>query len=304
MITIVLTSLIFIFIWAVSNFPITPYSTYKIYTQDSVSGLVVDAPVEYKGVEVGKVKSIDLKNNKFVEVLLSIKKEMPITKGTEATFTTKGLTTRGFMGFVYIALHDNGTDVQPLVAQSDQSYPVIPTTSATTLSLDTTFVDVKNNLQQLTGLLKEVLDKDTIESLKSLLHNMNKVSNTLVENNKHLNSLLINMEKASHQFEPFLKSGQNTLTMLDKEFKPFLKSAQHMMTSVEDKVEPFLTSSQKLVKMLEAQFLPQTSRTLSTLDTVSQSLLNLTHEIRQDPSILIRGTTPPPPGPGETNENE
>lgn len=304
MTTVVLTSFVFILIWVVSGLSISPYSTYKISTQESVSGLVVDAPVEYKGVEVGKVKSIELKNTKWVEILLSIKKGIQITQGTEAVLTTKGLTTRGFIGFVYITLQDKGTDSRPLIAQAGQPYPVIPTIASSNLSLDATFVQTNKYLRQITELFQSVLDKGTIISIKDLLHNMKEVSKILATHTQRLDSLLINMEKASHKFEPFLTSGQNTMVMLENELKPFLKSALHTMTILEHKLEPFLTSTQQVMVRLESQFLPQTQRNLSTLDEVSHSLLNLTQEIKKDPSILIRGTTPPPPGPGESNENE
>jgi phospholipid/cholesterol/gamma-HCH transport system substrate-binding protein len=53
---------------------LSQYATYQIYTQESVSGLVADAPVEFHGVEVGKVKSVRLVNSHSVGIVLSIDK--------------------------------------------------------------------------------------------------------------------------------------------------------------------------------------------------------------------------------------
>jgi len=39
---------------------VSRYTTYQIRTQESVSGLLVDAPVEYHGVDVGRVKRVEL----------------------------------------------------------------------------------------------------------------------------------------------------------------------------------------------------------------------------------------------------
>jgi phospholipid/cholesterol/gamma-HCH transport system substrate-binding protein len=281
-----MTSAFFVILWLAFNFSISTYSTYKIDTQESVSGLLVGAPVEYKGVDIGKVKDINLKNAHWVEILLSIRKDAPITKGTEASLTTRGLTTRGFTGFVYISLKDKGTDLRSLEIQSGQVYPVIPTTSSTTLSLDTTLVEMNQNLKEITALFQSILDKETIGSLKDLLHNMKEVSATLVANNQKLHSLLVNTEKASHQFEPFLKTGQNTMKRLESELKPFLKTTEDTMST------------------LEKQTLPALYHTLKKLDDLSRSLLNVANEIKQNPSILIRGTTPPIPGPGEEDENK
>jgi len=296
-VAMLLTSLVFIFIWLASNFSLNRYSTYKLYTQEGVSGLLVDAPVEYKGVDIGKVKSIELKNPHLIEIMLSIKKTVPVTRGTEATIMTRGLTTRGFTGFVYIVLSDEGKDSRPLVAQSGQLYPVIPTTPSTAWSLDTTMLSLHTNLQEMTKLFKSVLDKNTIESLKELITNLNKATEILATNNQKLDAIISNTEKASKYVEPFLKTSQTTLKMLETDTLP----ATHRVLS---KIDPFLKSGQDMMQLLERQTLPEASRVLSRLDEVSRSLSKMIKEISQNPSLLIRGTTPLPPGPGEGNANE
>ncbi|MFM0234798.1 MlaD family protein [Paraburkholderia sediminicola] len=50
------------------------HATYQIYTQESVSGLIADASIEFHGVEVGKVKSVRLVNSHTVGIVLSIDK--------------------------------------------------------------------------------------------------------------------------------------------------------------------------------------------------------------------------------------
>src|SRR6185437_10879229 len=67
------------------------YRPYRIYTQDAVSGLTVDSPVEFHGVDVGKVKDVELLGPRSVRVLLSIRKTTPIDATTVATITSRGL---------------------------------------------------------------------------------------------------------------------------------------------------------------------------------------------------------------------
>ena len=64
------------------------YATYQIYTRDSVSGLIADAPVEFHGVEVGKVKSVRLVDPHSVGIVLSIEKTAPVTSASVATITS------------------------------------------------------------------------------------------------------------------------------------------------------------------------------------------------------------------------
>ena len=102
-----ITAIILGIIWLSSGFSFEKYSTYMAYMQESVSGLSIDAPVEFNGVSVGAVKTIELnhKNPHLVEITFTIKSSTPITTNTIATLTTRGIT-----GITYIALKDAGTD--------------------------------------------------------------------------------------------------------------------------------------------------------------------------------------------------
>src|SRR5437899_3345749 len=92
------------------------YVTYEVRTQDAVSGLIADAPVEFHGVEVGKVERVELIDPHRVGIVLSVSRQAPVTMATVATITARGLASRGFTGYVYVSLEDDGGDVRPIVA--------------------------------------------------------------------------------------------------------------------------------------------------------------------------------------------
>src|SRR5258708_36137823 len=69
---------------------VSRYAIYQIDTEDPVSGLAVDAPIEFHGVDVGKVKNIRLVNPRLVSVVLSIDKSAPVTSASVATITSRG----------------------------------------------------------------------------------------------------------------------------------------------------------------------------------------------------------------------
>jgi phospholipid/cholesterol/gamma-HCH transport system substrate-binding protein len=68
----------------------------------SASGLRVGAAVEIAGVEVGRVKAIDLKNNR-ASVSLALQKDMKLYDDTIASIKT-----RGIIGEKYLALSPGG----------------------------------------------------------------------------------------------------------------------------------------------------------------------------------------------------
>ncbi len=244
-------------------FSANQYATYQIYTHDSVSGLIADAPVEFHGVEVGKVKSVRLVDPHSVNIVLSIDKTAPVTSASVATITSRGLATRGFTGYVYIALEDVGTASRPLTAPPREPYPVIPTAPSKAVTLDTTINQVNENVKVVTGLLESILDQKTVASLKQSADSLQQVTHALAENTTKLNSIVANTERASLRFEPLLNSSDDTM------------------------------------RALQTQILPEAHKALSSLDKVSSSLTDVAAKLNRDPSIVIRGTAPPPPGPGE-----
>ncbi|MFL9916302.1 MlaD family protein [Paraburkholderia fungorum] len=264
---------------------LSQYATYQIYTQESVSGLVADAPVEFHGVEVGKVKSVRLVNSHSVGIVLSIDKTAPVSSITVATITSRGLATRGFTGYVCIALEDVGINPRPLTARPGEAYPTIPTAPSKVVTLDTTINQVNANFQVVTELLKSILDTKTVASLKQSADNLQQVTKALAENTNKLNSIVANTERASHRFEPLLQSSDETVRVLQTQILPEAHS--------------LLQSSDVAVRALQTQILPEAHKALFNLDNLSSSFADLATRLNRDPSIVIRGTAQRPLGPGE-----
>lgn len=256
-----LTATILAIIWLSSGFHFERYATYALYMQESVSGLNIDSPVEYNGVNVGTVKSLELdeKNPHLVEVLLNIKTTTPITVGTVATLATRGIT-----GIAFIALKDKSTDRHKLVALKGQHYPVIQTAPSIFTRLDTALSKLSKNIETVTLSIQQLLNKENQESIQASLSNLEKITDNLVKNGKKFDLLLDNANKASAQFTPLMRRSENA------------------------------------IRSLEIQTLPAAYRLLSNLDEVTRTLNSVAMEIKQNPSILIRGAAPLPPGPGET----
>src|SRR3954463_15897109 len=72
---------------------------YQSLSNESVAGLNVNAPVKYRGVDVGKVKDIQLvpDNPQQVQIVYAIDRGTPIKADTIATLTTQGLTGIAFV---------------------------------------------------------------------------------------------------------------------------------------------------------------------------------------------------------------
>lgn len=226
--TFVITSLAFIIlaiIWLASGFTTEKYKIYKIYMQESVSGLSLESPVEFNGVNVGNIKRIKInkENPQLVVLLIKVKKSTPVTKGTVATLSIRGIT-----GITFIALQDYGTNTTLLEATEDDPYPVIKTVPSILVRLDTLLSNLTKNFRQFSDSIQALLSKENLHSIKSIL-----------------------------------QSSQNTL------------------------------------KSIEAQTLPATTTAINNFSNMTQSMSELSAEIKQNPAVLIRGKEQRPLGPGE-----
>ena len=66
------------------------YTTFEVRTRDPVSGLMADAPVEFHGVPVGTVKRVDLVDPHTVVLLLSLRRDAPVTVQRDPTVLLRG----------------------------------------------------------------------------------------------------------------------------------------------------------------------------------------------------------------------
>jgi phospholipid/cholesterol/gamma-HCH transport system substrate-binding protein len=236
------------------------YSYYTVYMQESVSGLNVDSDVEYNGVKVGTVQSIQLDSNDphLVDLLIKIRSDTPITRGTRATLTTRGIT-----GITFIALKDKSDDMRPLVAEKGQKYPVIPTTPSIFLRLDIVLTNLSSQIQKVSDAIEGLLDKENQASIKATLSNLREITGTLSENNEKMSAILVNTARASARLGPLILSTQGTMLMLQN------------------------------------QTLPQTYRLLENLNETARNLSIVSSQMKQNPSVIIRGVQPRTLGPGE-----
>lgn len=251
-------------------FTSTSYATFEIRTADPVSGLIPDSPVEFHGVEVGKVQRVRLVDPRSVSILLNIRRGAPLSRATVATITTRGLATRGFMGYVYVALEDTGVDRRPISALPGESYPLIPTTASQSVSMDITINEVKQDVQQLTDLLHSILDQRTVGSLKRSVDDLHKITEVLAANSRRLDMMISSAERTTMNAE-----------------------------RVSREAAPLLDSSQQVVRALQNQILPETDDAILRVSELSTSLKEISTEIQKNPAVLVRGRSPPTPGPGE-----
>ena len=274
------------------------YDVYLAVEDESVAGLNLNAPVKYKGVDVGKVQAIhlDAATPKKVNLLFAIERGTPIKEDTIAILKTQGLT-----GIAYVELSGGSVASPLLLAKAGASYPVIQTSPSLYARLDNVLSRVLVKLDSTSTNLNAFLSKDNQAAFQAILANVAVVTRTLADRKDSLNAGLVdgastlkNTAKASARLDDLaerLGRSADAIGQMGTEVAQTSQRAGKTIDTVGSDVKRFSTET-----------LPEFERLLGELDNLSRALKLLTDQTRRDPSGLIFGHKPVPNGPGETVE--
>lgn len=295
LVLVLVTGLLSTALWLSVGFNQKEYSSYTVYLSESVAGLSEQSPVKYNGVQVGFVKKIKLNTNdpRQVELTLSIETKIPITTSTTATLISQGIT-----GVTYVGLAAGSSDLTPLQKMDGEPYPVIPAKPSLFNQLDSLLKEVAENVNKVSAQTQKIFNEKNAQYVQDFLDNIDQVSKVLADSSSNINSTIKNMDvfltnlaKVSTEFPEVmqdLRVGVNKFNVLAKDMSAASKSVSKTMVSGKNTID-----------QISQQAVPSATTLLNRLNAISANLEKVSNELRQNPSVVIRGTKPPKPGPGE-----
>jgi phospholipid/cholesterol/gamma-HCH transport system substrate-binding protein len=292
---ILLGGLIAAGLWLSVGFDQKQYHLYAVYIDEAVSGLSEESPVKYNGVKVGFVKKITLnrRNPQQVKILLNIEEGTPVTTSTTATLISQGIT-----GTTYVGLSANSSDLTPLETLPNELYPIIPAKPSLLNQLDKAFKDVSENVNKVSLEIGRIFDRENAKYIKKTLMNLEAFSDVIVNNSKHIDQsienadiFIKNVANVSHQLPDIVKELKAGVHKLD--------AMTTAMTIASNKVSAAMDVGKTTINKISQQALPPTVVLLRRFDAIAANLEKVSSQMRQNPAIVIRGTTPSRPGPGE-----
>lgn len=269
----------------------TVYDTYQIYMTESVSGLNLNAPVRYKGVEVGRVQKIALAPGNVEQVLLTlgIERGTPIKEDTRAVLQTHGLT-----GLTFVELSGGSRDAATLTIQLKEKFPVIKTGPSLMARLDTSVSTLFINLNRTSENLNALLDEDNRRAIKHTLADIEILSHTLAARSSNIDASLSN---AAHTLENTARFSDE-LPRLAERIQRSADAFDRMtneLSSASISTRVTMDNSQKFT----SETLPEVQQLVQELHDLTRSLRRVSGELEQNPSALLHGKSPAKRGPGE-----
>ncbi|MEJ2346352.1 MAG: MlaD family protein [Gammaproteobacteria bacterium] len=271
------------------------YDTYVVYMTESVSGLSKDASVKYRGVDVGRVRSIELdpKDPQRVRLVLQIEKGTPIKTDTVATLETQGLT-----GLANINLTGGSRNAPPLEAKKGERYPVIQSRPSLLGRLDKILSRLLENLTETSNRLNDLLNADNRKALAGTLKDLRTVSRTLARHSRTITSAMDDFAGTMHNARLASKRLPALLAQVQRSAAALQKMADQVGIAGQS-IDRAVSSGGQDLHRVTAEVVPQARALLSELQQTAENLRQMSEELRRDPSTLLYGAPQPAPGPGE-----
>jgi phospholipid/cholesterol/gamma-HCH transport system substrate-binding protein len=152
------------------------YDTYEIYFEGSVSGLSQGSPVRYLGVDVGRVRNLNVSRRDpgRVKVIAEVDSETPVSGATRAHLGLLGLT-----GLLYIDLQvESGADAAQTLAQGDK-HLVIPSGKGDIEAFLERLPDIVAHAGEVMTRIERMLDDENLAAVGDTLRNLRETTATL-----------------------------------------------------------------------------------------------------------------------------
>jgi phospholipid/cholesterol/gamma-HCH transport system substrate-binding protein len=278
------------------------YDTYETYMTESVSGLNLNAPVRYRGVDVGRVRTIMLApdNVEQVRLVLDVERGTPVKEDTLATLQMQGLTGIGF-----IELSAGHRDSAALRARPGEPYPVIASAPSLIEHLETATPLLLANLARMTENLNALLNEPNRRALGATLANLDVLTRTLAERSSAIDAplgnaarTLDNAARVSAELPQLVQRFERTADALDRMAGEVVGAATSTRDTL-DGARSMVDSSRADLAQFTGMTLPEVRAMVAELRGLTATMRRVVEEAERNPGVLMQGPRQARRGPGE-----
>jgi len=241
-----------------------PFAHYRITTTNSVAGLKMDAPVRYRGVEVGRVELIRIEPGLSgrIQIHIGVDKNTPVTTSTYAQLGYQGVT-----GLAFVTLNDDGSSTKLL--REGGGEPEI----ALRRSLLDSGADILASVGEVADRINSLLDDD----------NQTKVKQTLA-----------GMELAAQNSAVLLANARGTVAKAEQ-----LMAKLEERVKTLDSVAASVGEVGAAARSVNEETVPRLNALVDQLNRETRALDRVLNTLGDNPQSMVFGAPRGDPGPGE-----
>lgn len=275
------------------------YDSYLAIINESVAGLNLNAPVKYRGVDVGKVREIrlDPENPAQVRLIFAIEQGTPIKVDTTAMLKSQGLT-----GIAYVELDGGTPDSPPLRAAAGEDYPVIRTKPSLSARLENVIGGALVKLDAASDSMNKLLGPENLAAFNSLLADLSVLARTVAARKDSIDA---GIENATRTLGNSARLSGQLADKIGPTLVQINQTAEAVRKMSDEVTQTGKTAGKTIeslggdVKRFTADGLPELHALLGELNVLTTSLRHLIEETERNPRGFLFGRNPAPEGPGE-----
>ncbi len=287
--------------------------TYVLESKNSVSGLNPQAAVRLRGVQIGKVQSIDFDDEdpKLILITILVKGGSRITRGTSAQLGAQGIT-----GTSYVMLEDDGKKPEFLPPATDKASRIAVKRSLfdeIANSGQDVLAQVHKVAKQVEMLLSEPNQAQLVGALASvrgMSERIEVLAKAMEPGARNLPALagdarktLASADAAMRDLGPALQEAKTALASIDKLAREYTQRAD-TWDRIAKSAEQMGSASQNAAGAVASDVAPRANLLLEEIARNSRNLDRLLSELNEQPAGLVFGRSPARPGPGEPGYTE
>ena len=266
---------------------------YEVTTTRAVSGLKVEAPVRYRGVDVGKVETIRFDSTEPGRVLIGITVDpaTPLTRGTYAQLGFQGVT-----GLSFVQLDDDGARREPLATAADSParIPMRPSLFDTGEELVASFGEIAERMNKLLADENQKVLVGTLARFDDAAAQATKLAASLEPAAASLAPLLVDARVAVNDARSAVKRAEEMVESMTK-LAGTLEERAPALAQVGDNA----TEVGAAARAINDGTLPRLNLLAEELRREVRVLDRVLNGLADQPNSLVFGLPPPRPGPGE-----
>jgi phospholipid/cholesterol/gamma-HCH transport system substrate-binding protein len=289
--TIITAVLLLLFaLWAANYSSEKNWQQYQVIFTEPVTGLTEGSAVQYNGIAVGTVETLNLapKDPRQVVALLKLRADAPVKVDTRAKLSITGLT-----GVPFIQL-TGGSPNAPALATGDRDE--IPVIRAEASALQ----NIADTANRLVSRMDEVLSEENVKRINATLEHLESMTGAIADQREDLRALLINARESSEQLSKTLATTNRVVEDVDRELVdklPGLVSKLDATLTHRDSAaggaNAILNENRAAISSFANDGLSQLGPTLSELRSLVRDLRRISDHLEGSPARYILGRDAP-----------
>ncbi len=267
------------------------YNVYQTVFYEPVDGVSLNSVVKYNGVEIGKVRNVELDSNnpRNVIVSLNIISSVSVNRETYAILKPQGITG---MSYIDLRLPKSSVSKTNLQVHNSPPYPKIVSKPSLLYGLSEQAQSFTSNVQDVSSQMKILLSDDNLEHLSNTFINLDKISTSLAKNTAKIDQSLSELVTILANIK------QNTMK-LDQSFENINDLTKSLEKTSDNTNNLVLGLQNNTMQNINTILLPNINQTITNMNQVTRELQQFLIVLNQNPSVVLRGKAPVVKGPGE-----